>query len=445
MYPYTAAVLLSRDQVIFLGLGSLAIGLLIALGYKASVAFIVIAIGFVFFLVPTLHRLSAAWMGGEILAPAELLSDDSLPTYTVLVPLKHEQQIVSELVSYLRLIDYPKEKLEVIIIVEQDDILTLDELQRIRIPEHFRIQRIANVFPHTKARALNLGLRIATGNYLVVYDAEDRPEPMQLRKAASIFSRITDRSIVCLQAAIAFHNEQTNFISRHYAIEYDDWFQNYLPFASKFDICFPLAGNSYHIETAFLKFLGGWDEYNVTEDADLGMRVALNNRKIKMFDSVTYEGCCVTLSSWLRQRTRWHKGLILTQIVYSRGCVKLLRLIGLPNLFVTYSRNWSFVIQAIASTILTLSWFFGSDVSFIIPSSGLDDVLLSVLIFNFTVSSVLDWQIIQRKSLKIQDLLNNLAFWMLLWMATFFGTVELFIAPYRWNKTDNSERFFWEK
>lgn len=313
-------------------IGLLLIVLLIALGFatrpmtttigliSASVVFYG---GLLVFKAALVHR---AWTLSERLGvepaavaqPAAIdAADDELPWYTVLVPLFHEAEVVDPLVTHLSRMNYPQHRLEVLLLCEHDDVDTLAQLRAANLPFNFRIVVCPPGEPRTKPRACNFGLAQARGRYVVIYDAEDRPNLDQLRKAAACFAA-ADAQTVCLQARLDYHNHAHNWLTRLFALEYNFWFDLLLPALVRRDLPIPLGGTSNHFRTRTLREIGGWDAYNVTEDADLGVRLYIAGYRTQMLDSITQEEACARLRPWVRQRTRWLKGYLQTWAVATR-------------------------------------------------------------------------------------------------------------------------------
>ena len=263
--------------------------------------------------------------------------DADLPVYTILVPAFREAGIVEKLVQNLGALDYPKSKLEVLLLLEEHDAETIDVSKAMAPPEYVRIIVVPEGSPQTKPRACNYGLELATGKYVVIYDAEDRPDPQQLRIAVHAFE--TDeferkyldpgrRPLVCVQAALHYFNADYNVLTRMFAIEYAHWFDMMLPGLSESGIPLPLGGTSNHFDAAALRELGAWDPYNVTEDADLGLRAAVEGYRVTVIDSTTGEEACAHTGAWIKQRTRWIKGYMITTAVNTRRPMRYARRTG---------------------------------------------------------------------------------------------------------------------
>jgi cellulose synthase/poly-beta-1,6-N-acetylglucosamine synthase-like glycosyltransferase len=267
-------------------------------------------------------------------APEEVaaLSDEECPAYTILVPLYHETETLRRLVEEIGKLDYPKDKLDVIFLLEEDDHETRNAFAALRTPGYIRGVVVPDMQPKTKPKACNLGLYIARGKYLVIYDAEDRPEPDQLKKAVIAFGKV-DPAIVCIQAKLNFYNPRQNLLTRLFTVEYSGWFDLFLPGLDYLNQPIPLGGTSNHFETARLREIHGWDAFNVTEDCDLGVRLAEAGLQTRMLDSTTWEEACSDLGYWIRQRSRWIKGYVQTYLVHCRRPVAMLRRLGFWRTF----------------------------------------------------------------------------------------------------------------
>jgi glycosyltransferase XagB len=271
------------------------------------------------------------------------LEDFELPIYSVVAPLKGEANIVGRLVEALDALDYPKRKLDIKIVVERDDVETLTALAAMRLPSRYDIIVAPPGNPGTKPRALNVALPLVYGEYVVVYDAEDRPAPDQLRLAAAHFSR--DSSTDCLQARLVVDNFDETWITRLFAIEYCALFDIVNPGLAALRAPIALGGSSNHFRTSTLRRVGGWDAWNVTEDADLGLRLARFECQVDALESDTNEEAPLRLKPWFDQRRRWLKGWFQTLGVLTRNPRRLVAELG-----------WT---RALASQALILGAVFG--------------------------------------------------------------------------------------
>ncbi|AZL15749.1 glycosyltransferase family 2 protein [Rickettsiales endosymbiont of Stachyamoeba lipophora] len=255
------------------------------------------------------------------------------PVYTLLVPLFKEANIIKQLIDSILQLNYPKHKLDVIFLLEEGDELTINECKKY-VPSFFNILILPESLPKTKPKALNFGLVFAKGEFVTIYDAEDIPDPDQLRKAVSKFSRSSKR-VACLQARLNYYNYDHNLLTKFFAIEYSIWFDLLIPGLSALKLPVPLGGTSNHFRTEVLKKIGGWDSYNVTEDADLGIRLARSGYKTKIIDSKTLEEAVSVVPNWLGQRSRWTKGYYQTFLVHFLEPLKLLKAIKFKS-FVSF-------------------------------------------------------------------------------------------------------------
>jgi cellulose synthase/poly-beta-1,6-N-acetylglucosamine synthase-like glycosyltransferase len=289
-----------------------------------------------------LFRRSLAAPRTVVISDEEALAvpDWRLPVYTVLVPAYHEPEVMPRLVEQLRGLRYPRNRLDIKLLLEEDDEDTVQAAHEAigADSEGIQVVLVPAAKPRAKPKALNYGLTLARGQLLTIYDAEDRPDPLQLRRAAVALGRLPD-SVVCLQAKLLYFNPQQNLITRWFAIEYRMWFSQLLPGLVDFDAPVPLGGTSNHFRRQVLTDIGAWDPFNVTEDADLGIRLHRLGFRTAVLDSVTYEEANSDFVNWVRQRSRWYKGYLQTWLVNMRHPRELLRDLGwkgflLFNLFV---------------------------------------------------------------------------------------------------------------
>lgn len=245
------------------------------------------------------------------------LRDDELPIASVLVPAYREPEVVHHLVEALDSIDYPADKLEVLLVLEADDDLTIDAARRSLPGTGVQIVEVPPGEPRTKPKALNYALQLASGSMITVYDAEDRPDPLQLRLAAVALER-GGTDTACVQGRLNYFNPEQNLITRWFTLEYTMWFTQFLPGLVRLGGPIPLGGTSNHFRREALFAVGAWDPYNVTEDADLGLRFHRMGYKVGVIDSVTLEEANSDFINWVKQRSRWYKGYLQTWLVNMR-------------------------------------------------------------------------------------------------------------------------------
>lgn len=259
------------------------------------------------------------------------LTDDELPVYTVLLPVYDEPSILHNLINGVGKLQYPKDKLEILLLIEEDDLPTQLALEGMSL-QSVRVVIVPHSLPKTKPKACNYGMSDSNlrGELVTIYDAEDIPDPLQLRRAVVAFQRVPT-NIGCIQARLGYFNEKQNLLTRWFSLEYDQWFGIILPAVEAAGCVVPLGGTSNHMRSAVWHEVGGWDEFNVTEDADLGVRLARHGYRTMILDSITLEEANSDVVNWIRQRSRWYKGYLQTMMVHLRHPVQLTREIGLKS------------------------------------------------------------------------------------------------------------------
>jgi len=288
------------------------------------------------FILAGISILTATFESAACQAPHPPVETARLPRYSLLVPLCREANIVEKLVERLDALLYPRDRLEAFLLVEADDAETQAALRQAKLPAWMMILTVPPGQPRTKPRALNAALPFATGDLLVVYDAEDAPEDDQLLRAAALFHG-TAPAVACLQARLAITNARDGFLSRRFAIDYAALFDCIKAGMGRAEWPVPLGGSSNHFRATVLRQVGGWDAWNVTEDADLGLRLARFGWRVEDLRSTTWEEAPNTFSAWMNQRTRWMKGWMQTLIVHARQPCLLYENIGLFRMVVIAS------------------------------------------------------------------------------------------------------------
>ena len=335
---YSALRTFTRGQLVILG--ALALALIIALALDGSLTVTVILGALTsFYLLDlaitatistrTLQRKTTVVIEDAV---ARAVRDGFWPSYTILCPLYHEAGVAEQFVRAMRLIDYPTDRLQVLFLTEEDDMETREALLGMRLPEHFEVVTVPDGSPRTKPRACNYGLLRATGDFVVIFDAEDIPDPLQLKKAVLTFAHYGPE-LACVQASLNFYNPRQNLLTRWFTAEYSLWFDLTLPALQRMRSFLPLGGTSNHFRARALREVGGWDPFNVTEDCDLGVRLAQYHYQTAMVDSTTYEEANPDLKNWLRQRSRWIKGYMQTYLTHMRDPRRYVREGRLGELF----------------------------------------------------------------------------------------------------------------
>ncbi|GAB4491842.1 MAG: glycosyltransferase family 2 protein [Parvularculaceae bacterium] len=286
------------------------------------------------------------------------IDEADLPPYTILAPLYKEREMLGQLISALDALDYPHDRLDIKIIVEADDVETLGALASFDLDARYHIVKTPPSSPRTKPKALNYALAFAEGDFVTIYDAEDVPAPDQLKTVAAYFARCAS-NIVCVQARLGVYNARERWLTRQFAMEYAVHFNLFLPALERIGWPIPLGGTSNHFRVSALEALDAWDPYNVTEDADLGVRLSVFGYKSGVVDSETAEEAPESLAIWTRQRARWIKGFIQTLIVFSRQPVARLEKPGLWRMAGVFVFLGGAVMTAFVYPLIVAAWFVG--------------------------------------------------------------------------------------
>jgi cellulose synthase/poly-beta-1,6-N-acetylglucosamine synthase-like glycosyltransferase len=441
----SAHKVISRPQLIFLValLSSLAIWL-----YFNPYNFLIFAL----FLVQILYAVSILFKSAlclwgykrprqpAISEPYNYLDEYDMPVYTILVAAYKEAEVIGNLIKSLKKLDYPEDKLDIILLLEENDEATLQAAKREKPPASWRFLVLPDSIPKTKPKALNYGLKFARGEYLTIYDAEDVPEPDQLKKAVAAFRKSPNDNYICFQARLNYFNKNENFLTKMFTLEYSSWFDCLLPGLYRAGLPIPLGGTSNHFDVRKLKRIGAWDPFNVTEDADLGIRAATRKYKVGVINSTTYEEANSRLGNWIRQRSRWVKGYMQTLLVHNRHPLKTMKAIGFwPWL------SYNLLIGGTPATFLLSPIMWGLFIcSLFLPILGHISMPASLLYFsalNLFVGNALVILIAMRGVFprKNYDLLPyailSPIYWMLQSVGAYKGLWQLLTKPFYWEKT----------
>jgi glycosyltransferase XagB len=424
-----------RIMLLFLLLALIGWGWFAPIGLMTSIGLVVGTL----FLMRTIMWLAAL----AHTLPSEAMAAPRIwPDYTVLVALHDEEKSVPALVKALKTLDYPQAKLEILFLLEAHDSATRSALEREELAPSMRMVVLPDGPARTKGRALNVGLMLARGDYIAVYDAEDAPDPQQLRKAAARFAQLP-RHVGALQARLSIYNSKETPISRFFALEYATLFDVILPGLAGESLPLTLGGTSNHFRTQALRTVGGWDAWNVTEDADLGLRLARYGYGVEMLNSVTGEEAPISVMAWLRQRIRWMKGWMQTSLVMMRAPRVAIARMGLLRWSAALALSHGTVLTALAGPwymIMAGIAFFGE---------GLDQALASLVGFGITTFAVsvfslglcgmilpLLLAIWRRRMWGMLPWLPFLPIYLLLMsLAAWLAVYELLVHPQKWNKT----------
>jgi cellulose synthase/poly-beta-1,6-N-acetylglucosamine synthase-like glycosyltransferase len=384
----------------------------------------------------------SATLDETIAIEARALRDEELPIFTVLVPMFREAAMLPRLAQSLRDLDYPLGKLDIKIVLEADDLTTYQAARSLGLEGIFEIIVVPRSEPQTKPKACNFALQFARGEYLVIYDAEDRPEPDQLRKVVATFRR-SPPNTACLQCRLNYYNVNENWLTRMFTLDYALWFDQVLPGLERLGMPMPLGGTSNHFRIDVLRELHAWDPFNVTEDADLGIRIGQKGYRVGVVDSTTFEEASCRVGQWLRQRSRWIKGYMQTLLVHTRRPIQFVRGAGPLGLL-----GFIFFIggTVLAGLLNPLFWLFyliwlaaaAVNLDVIFPHSLLYLCLFNLLAGNGAFTYLIMLAPIRRGWLDLVPYSFSLfGYWILISIAAYRALWQLLRNPFFWEKTEH--------
>lgn len=383
----------------------------------------------------------------------EKLNEEKLPKYTILCPLYQEWEILPQFVTAMSRIDYPTDKLQVLLLLEEDDRESINHAQSYNLPDYFEIVVVPDSLPKTKPKALNYGLQRARGEYLVIYDAEDIPDPQQLKKVIAAFEKAGAKT-VCIQAKLNFYNPHHNILTRIFTAEYSLWFDLVLTGLQSIFAPIPLGGTSNHFRLKDIKRLNGWDSFNVTEDCDLGMRLAKRGYQTALINSVTLEEANSDLKNWFAQRTRWIKGYIQTYLVHMRSPRQFLKNVSNFHLFIFQLVVGGKVLSMFINPLMwitTISYFVfrpitGSFIQQFFPPLILYMGVFSLVFGNFLYMYYYMIGCVKRGQYDLVKYVYLVPFyWLCMSIAAWKAVFQLIRRPHFWPKTIHGYHYDDEK
>ncbi|MDA0938712.1 MAG: glycosyltransferase [Proteobacteria bacterium] len=355
----------------------------------------------------------------------------NLPIYSILIPLLREANMVNIIFAHIEKLNYPKYKLDILVILEEDDYETQEAFQLIDLPKYWSIVIAPSRGPKTKAKALNYGLNFVQGKYVVIYDAEDRPHPNQLIDAFQKFC-ILPKEYVCVQSTLLYFNYSENLLTFMFEIEYEILFQNVLPRLIYLNYPSPLGGTSNHFKVEIIKHLK-WDIFNVTEDAEIGIRIQLCGYKIAKLNSVTLEEATVNILDWIKQRSRWIKGYMQTYIQHSSDIKTLCKIFGIDGMLIFFN---IFLLPAlnlcISPAIIAMNYIHSCQYNFLL--------LLSFSLY-YCITLIIAYKAVYSKKINMRFcyILLYPLYTMIQIIPCFIAIWELIYKPHYWSKTPHGK------
>lgn len=420
----------------------------LAVPFHHVIAVAVLILANLLYLLAVGFRLFVGTRGGRVSAmlsvsdeEARSLPDSELPVYSILLPAFREPEIVAQLLRGVGSIDYPSHLLDVQLLLEQDDEATLSALEGHPLPSYVQLVLVPAAGPKTKPKACNYGLARAKGRFVTIYDAEDIPEALQLRRAVAAFAA-NDPSLACVQARLVYYNPRQNILTRWFSLEYTSWFSRILPGLASLGAPIPLGGTSNHLRIDVLRAVGGWDPFNVTEDAELGLRLYCEGYRSAVLDSNTAEEANSDFVNWVRQRSRWYKGYLQTGIVYLRrpkavldgpagakGVLAFLLLVpGTPILAMVNLFTWA----------LAIVWWLGAP-TFVAQLFPAFPYFLSALTLTVGNLAMIYFHVAVAVSTDNDNLvlaaLGEPIYWLMMAVGALKAAIQLVTNPSYWEKT----------
>jgi cellulose synthase/poly-beta-1,6-N-acetylglucosamine synthase-like glycosyltransferase len=444
----TAQRTLSGRQIRVIVGGCCIAGLLLLLAPLATLT-AAIAVATLLYLATLVYRLLMFRAG--LAAPDTVIVDDlearalpalELPTYTVLVPAYHEPEVIASLLASLSRLEYPAHLLDIKLLLEADDPDTLAAVVQAGPPSNVEVLRVLASEPRTKPKACNVGLASARGRFVTIYDAEDEPDPLQLRRAVAAFNRLPP-DVACLQAKLSYRNAEQNLLTRWFTAEYALWFGQLLPGLVKLGAPVPLGGTSNHFRRQTLVRVGGWDPFNVTEDADLGVRLHRLGFRTGILESITLEEANSDFVNWTKQRSRWYKGYLQTWLVHMRSPRAVHRDLGWRGVLGLHLFVLGTPLMALVNPLfwaMTIVWYAQQPegIALLFPPSVYYIALVCFLIGNAAVvyMNLLTTRIMGRPGLMAAALAVPL-YWVMMSAAAAKAVFQLVCTPFYWEKTSH--------
>lgn len=366
------------------------------------------------------------------------------PRVSVLVPLYKEKEIANALIRRLSRLTYPKALLEVLLVLEEDDDLTKQAIARCALPPWIRvIEAVGYGDLRTKPRAMNYALDFCRGDIVGIWDAEDAPMPDQIDTVVRRFNEAGD-DVACLQGILDYYNPRQNWLARCFTIEYGSWFRVVLPGIARLGLVVPLGGTTLFMRRDKLKELGGWDAHNVTEDADLGVRLCRAGYRTEMIGTVTHEEANCRVWPWIKQRSRWLKGFMITYLVHMRSPRRLWRDLGAWKFLGFQAFFTGTILQFLLAPLLWLFWLVPFGVYPKVMPDLPDTVLTGLTgLFIFSFAVTLGTGFASAVAPGRRHLLGWVPSMMLYFplgtIAAYKALYELVACPWYWDKTQHDQ------
>jgi len=443
---FSASEVFTKNQLIFAFIWMSLSVLAVAIWPVNSLVVFNVAIS-IFLMLNFGLRILLTWVGGDkhfdnLVTDEEVMAIDerSLPVYSILLPMYHEAATLPHIAQALRSIDYPLSKLDIKLILEEDDDETIDKAKELGLEGIFEIIRVPDSLPKTKPKACNYALHFCRGELATIYDGEDAPEPDQLKKIVIAFRKAPENTGV-IQARLNYFNVAENWLTRMFTMEYSLWFDFYLPALDALRIPIPLGGTSNHFKMHVLREMEGWDPYNVTEDCDLGVRLTQKGYRVGVVNSTTFEEANNSIPNWIRQRSRWLKGYMQSYLVHMRTPLKLYAQLGHVGFWGFQFFIGGTIVSALITPLLFLTYIIWLFTSTTIFNEYFPPFVLYITLFNLLIANGFLIYLFMLSGFKrryfdlIPWALTVPFYWMLQSWAGYKGFWQLIHNPFYWEKT----------
>ncbi|RIK83252.1 MAG: glycosyl transferase [Hyphomicrobiales bacterium] len=370
----------------------------------------------------------------------------SQPVYSVLVALYREREVLPQLLAALGKLQWPRTRLEIKLVCEADDGETLAALRALPLAPCMEVVLVPPGTPRTKPKALAYALPLCSGEIVTLFDAEDRPHPLQLVEAWQRFCA-EGPEVACLQAPLVVTNARASALSLMFSFEYAALFRGLLPWLARHRLVLPLGGTSNHFRRAALEEVGGWDAYNVTEDAELGVRLGRYGYRTGVITRPTYEDAPETLAVWLPQRVRWFKGWMQTWLVHMREPVALWRELGPASFLAMQILSLGMVVSALVHPVFVASVLYAiGKVAWTGALAGGEAAIavigLANIVGGYVAFILLGMATLTpgEKTRPLRIVALTPLHWLLLSVAAWTALWEIYRRPHHWSKTPHGRR-----
>ncbi|HHS9455351.1 TPA: glycosyltransferase, partial [Clostridioides difficile] len=285
----------------------------------------------------------------------EIKEIDEYPMISILVPAHNEAKVIGRTVESLLLLNYPKSKMELIVINDNSSDNSKEILENIKDRYNNYNFTIINTDSLTggkgKSNALNIGYTISKGDFIAVYDADNTPDKNALRYLVQTI--VMNDELGAVIGKFRTRNKNKNLLTKFINIETLSF--QWMSQAGRwqlFNLC-TIPGTNFILRRSIIEEIGGWDSKAIAEDTEISFRIYKLGYKIKLVpQSITWEQEPETVKVWIKQRTRWAKGNIYVLMKYIKNIFKQGRNKIVFDIAYFFSVYFLFLTSVIISDIL---------------------------------------------------------------------------------------------